>query len=269
VRGGLERLDGVHVVLEALRAKRRVLGRLLVAGTQRGRGIGPGLGEVLELAEASAVPVEWLEPGALQSEGGAANAQRVALEAGPLPELGLAELLEATRSEGSERRLVLLDGVEDPQNLGAIARVAETSGVAGLVLGRRHAPPLSAAAARASAGALEWLPVARVGNLAGAIAALKQDGFWVLAADSGEGDCLFDVEPRVLRGDLVVVLGSEGRGLRPGIAGAVDHRVRIPLSGHVESLNVATAGAVVLFELARRSREAAGEANRKDDSPEP
>ena len=242
-----ERLDGVHCVLEALRAQRRDLRRLLVSPVRGGRP-GTDLAQVLDAAEAAGVPVEWVEPDALHAAEGRGNPQRVVLETGPLPELALDALLEGTPGQ---RRLVVLDGVEDPQNLGALARVAEASGAIGLVLGERRAAPLGPAASRASAGALEWLPVARVGNLTRAIEIAKTRGFWVIAADQRAPDSLFEVERRVLSGDLAVVLGSEGKGLRPLVASMVDHRVRIPLLGRVESLNVATAGAVMLFELMR------------------
>jgi 23S rRNA (guanosine2251-2'-O)-methyltransferase len=107
--------------------------------------------------------------------------------------------------------------------------------------------------ARASAGALEWLVTARVPNLVRALNQLKSRGFWIFGAESDAPGSLFDLPARLLRGERVVVLGAEGRGLRPGVLAAVDHRVRIPLAGRVASLNVASAAAVVLFELARRS----------------
>jgi len=179
-----ERLDGVHCVLEALRAQRRDLRRLLVSPVRGGRP-GTELAQVLDAAEAAGVPVEWVEPDALRAPEGRGNPQHVVLETGPLPELALDALLEGTPGQ---RRLVVLDGVEDPQNLGALARVAEASGAIGLVLGERRAAPLSPAASRASAGALEWLPVARVANLTRAIEIAKTRGFWVIAADQRAND---------------------------------------------------------------------------------
>jgi 23S rRNA (guanosine2251-2'-O)-methyltransferase len=173
------------------------------------------------------------------------------LSAGPLPELPLAEL--AARGE-PPRTLVALDGVEDPQNLGAIARVAEAAGAAGLLLTRRRAPPLGPAVARASAGAIEWLPVTRVVNLSRSLEELKQLGYWIFGASPETGDDLFRLEARLLRGDRVVVFGAEGRGIRAGVDRVIDHRVRIPMAGRVGSLNVSTAAAVVLFELARPGR---------------
>lgn len=240
----VEQLTGLHAVREALRARRRRLHRLRIAG--------PPDPALLAAAEEAGVPVERVGPEMLPvptEERG--NPQRVCLEAEPLPEVPLETL---SGLEAPDARLVLLDGVEDPQNLGAIARVAEAAGVAGLVLARRRAAPTSPAASRASAGALEWLPVARVPNLGRAIERLKESGYWLLGADPAASDGLYELSDRVLSGRLVVALGAEGRGLRPGVLERLDHRVQIPMHGHVASLNVATAAAVVLFELVRRGR---------------
>jgi 23S rRNA (guanosine2251-2'-O)-methyltransferase len=133
-----------------------------------------------------------------------------------------------------------------------VARVADAAGVGGLVLPERRVAPLSPAAIRASAGALEHLPVARVTNLARGLNLLKEKDFWIHGADPGAPLELFGLPDRQLDGRLVLVLGAEGRGLRPGVRAALDVVYRIPLSGAVASLNVATAAAVGLFEWRRR-----------------
>lgn len=237
---------------EALRAGRRVLRRLVLF-----ENVDPTLAqELVLLARQRGVAVETRGREALHARPGLERAQGVTLEAGPLPELALDEL--AGLGSAGSRRLLALDGVEDPQNLGALARVADAAGVAGIVLTERRAPPLSAAVSRASAGAIEHVPVARVPNLSRALDWLQGRGFWVVGAEAEQGDDLYAVPDRILQGDLVLVLGAEGRGIRAGIRAAVDHRVRIPMAGQVASLNVATAGAVILFELARRQRARAG-----------
>jgi 23S rRNA (guanosine2251-2'-O)-methyltransferase len=108
--------------------------------------------------------------------------------------------------------------------------------------------------ARASAGAVEWLPAARVPNLPRALKFLKSEGFWIFGSDPEAADDVFSAPDRMLAGDRVLVLGAEGRGLRRGVDQVLDHRVRIPMAGRVASLNVATAAAVLLFEFRRRSR---------------
>ena len=243
-----ERLSGQHAVREALRAQRRSFVRLLLEDGQRSE---EGIG-LAELARAAGVKVESLPRTRFAELAGAeSRSQGVLLEAGPLPELPLSALL---RGEPGTRRLVALDGVEDPQNVGAVARVAESAGAGGLILTRRRAPPLSPAVSRASAGAIEHLPVARVTNLPRALEELKAGGFWILGAEPEAEADLFGASDRLLSGDLVVVLGAEGRGLRRGVRAVLDHELRIPMAGRVGSLNVSAAAAVLLFELLRRSR---------------
>jgi 23S rRNA (guanosine2251-2'-O)-methyltransferase len=242
----MERLTGVHSVREALRAGRRSLARLRLAPELAAR---PAGAEIRALAEKRGLPVEELEAG------GGAPHQGVELEAGPLPEQGLEELL----AEAPEAPwLVALDGVEDPQNLGAIARVADGAGCFALLLTRRHAPPLSPAVSRASAGAIEHLPVGRIPNLRRALTTLRNEGFWSIGADLSDATPLYGCPDRLFEGPLVFVLGAEGRGLRQGIRDAVDHRVEIPMQGQVASLNVATAAAVLLYEAARRRHDPDG-----------
>lgn len=248
----LERLGGHHVVREALLAGRRRLVRLFLDASAEGEE-GAALRGLAAAAGVEVVPVPRRR--LIELGGGDARSQGVVLEAGPLPELALTELLGG---EPGKRRLVALDGVEDPQNLGAIARVAEAAGAAGLVLTRRRAPPLSPAASRASAGALEHLAVARVTNLPRALGELREQGFWSLGAEPGAELDLFSAPDRLFASDLVVVLGAEGRGLRRGVRAVLDHELRIPMTGRVGSLNVAAAAAVVLFEVARRQSHLAG-----------
>jgi 23S rRNA (guanosine2251-2'-O)-methyltransferase len=245
----LELIFGRHRVLEALRAGRRRLVRLRIQRDLKRE----ELGEVSDLALAAGIEMEQLSRQQLDSLIPAgAKSQGLVLEAGPLPTPSLEELRSLTLPPGSDRCLVALDGVEDPQNLGAIIRVAEAAGAMGLVLTARRAPPLGPAVARASAGAVEHLPVSRVGNLRRALEQLKTGGFWVIGADSSGGDDLFQTPDRVWQGDLVVVFGAEGRGLRRGVKESLDYRVRVPMAGRVGSLNVASAAAVVLFEVLRR-----------------
>lgn len=252
-----ELLTGVRPVEEALRAGRRRLHRLLLR-----RGRHPAAGAALEqAARARGLAVEWLPreefEAALAGRADPEQSRGVALEAGPLPECGLSTLLERIVPAAPPVWVVALDGVEDPQNLGAIARVADAAGADALLLPRRRASPPTAAASRASAGALEHLPVVRVANLGDALRRLRRAGAWTLGADARGGAELFALADRVFEGPLVFVFGREGAGLRRSTLGLLDERVKIPTVGKVASLNVATAAAVVLFE-ARRRRGAGG-----------
>jgi 23S rRNA (guanosine2251-2'-O)-methyltransferase len=143
--------------------------------------------------------------------------------------------------------LVALDQVQDPQNLGAIARTAECAGASGLVIPERRAADVTAAVCKSSAGAVEYLPVARVRNLADFLGEAKAAGMWCYGADAA-GSVAFDEVDWA--GPVVLVLGSEGRGLRPRVAAACDALVSIPLRGRIESLSVSAAAAVLLYAAA-------------------
>jgi 23S rRNA (guanosine2251-2'-O)-methyltransferase len=142
--------------------------------------------------------------------------------------------------------LVALDEVTDPQNLGAVARTAECSGGTGIVLPERRSAEVTAAVCKASAGAVEHLPVARVRNLADFLADAKDGGCWVYGAAAGARTGYRDVD---WRGGVVLVLGAEGRGLRPRVAAACDDLVALPLRGQIGSLNVSAAAAVLLYQV--------------------
>ena len=145
--------------------------------------------------------------------------------------------------------IVALDEVQDPQNLGAICRTAECAGATGVVLTRRRAADVTPAVCKASAGAVEHLPIALVRNLADFLADAKRADCWVYGAQAG-ADTAYD-EPDY-SGGVVCVLGAEGRGLRPRVAGACDALVSLPLRGRIESLNVGATAAVLLYEILQR-----------------
>lgn len=148
--------------------------------------------------------------------------------------------------------VVCLDEVQDPHNLGAVCRVAESAGAAGVVIPERRSAEITPAACKAAAGAVEHLAVARVGNLANWLGEAKQAGAWVYGAEAGPGSAPYATLD--YRGRVVVVLGSEGRGLRPRVAESCDQLVALPQRGRVNSLNVSTAAAALLYGILQ-SRE--------------
>lgn len=244
----MEALAGYHCVREALRARRRRLSRLWIRSPAPRGGL-----ELEALAAGAGVPVEWGAASDLEARVPAeVRSQGLILEAGPLPEHGL----EDAPPVEEQPLIVALDEVEDPQNVGAIARSAEAAGARALLLARRRAPPLSPAVSRASAGAIEHLPVIRVPNLARALAELGRQGRWLIGADAGPDAHPYWEAERLWASAAVLVLGGEERGLRPAVRSQLDLRVRIPMHGRTESLNVAAAAAVLLFEAARHRKPA-------------
>lgn len=180
----------------------------------------------------------------IQARCGASGHQGICAEAGSFPYAGAAELLA-----GPDPLLLALDQVQDPQNLGALCRTAECAGLSGVVILQRRAADITPAVCKASAGAVEHLLVARVVNLADFLAEAKRAGCWCYGA-AAEGATRYD-EPDY-RGGAVLVLGGEGRGLRPRVAAACDVLVSLPLRGRTESLNVSATGAVLMYESLQR-----------------
>lgn len=238
---GVEVRAGIHPVLEALRA-RRPLDRILIAKNAAG----PRIERIVEQARALAIPVQF-EP-------------REALDrlAGPIAHQGVVALGAAHRYAALEEvwqdaeLLVLLDGVEDPHNLGAIVRTAHAAGAAAVVIPERRAVGLTETVAKAAAGALEYLPVARVVNLNRALDALKQRGFWIYGLDERAEHPYDAVE---FHCPTAFVLGGEGRGLHQQTRARCDFLLRIPVAGRIASLNVSVAAGIVLFEWRRRRRQ--------------
>jgi 23S rRNA (guanosine2251-2'-O)-methyltransferase len=209
-----------------------VYGRNPVREAQRGR---RGVRRVWEAG------VDGVTAEEIASICGSEDHQGICAEVDPYPYAGADSLLEA-----EDALVIALDEVQDPQNLGAVCRVAEAAGAAGVVLPERRSAEVTPAVVKASAGAVEHLPVARVRNLADWLASAKGMGAWVYGADA-EAEVPYDRPD--YRGRVVLVLGSEGRGIRPRVAAACDQIVALPVRGRVGSLNVATAAAALVYGI--------------------
>jgi len=238
-------LLGRRAVLEALRAGQPV-SRVLVARTTDLRG---ALRELVQEARARRVVVQIVDRRRLDTLARGVAHQGVAALVAVVAPITVEDLLVSIKDRGEAAFLVVLDGVEDPHNLGAIIRTADAAGAHGVIIPRRRAAGLSPAVARASAGAVAHLPVAQVGNLVAALERLKADGVWVVGADP-EGAERYDTVG--LAPPVALVVGGEGHGLHRLVRERCDRVVRIPLRGRVASLNVSVAAALLLYEVARR-----------------
>jgi 23S rRNA (guanosine2251-2'-O)-methyltransferase len=226
---------GIHPVLEALRA-RSPLNRILVAKGASG----PRLQQVIDAARQQSVPVRFEPREALDRIAGGAAHQGVVAIGAVREQASLEDVMQGAKL------LVVLDGIEDPHNLGAIIRTAHAAGADAVVIPERRAAGLTETVAKAAAGAIEYLPVA---NLTQALEKLKRSGFWIYGLDERGGedyDRIEYTEPTAL------VLGAEGRGLHQMVRNHCDFVVRIPLAGKISSLNVSVAAGIVLFEWKRR-----------------
>jgi 23S rRNA (guanosine2251-2'-O)-methyltransferase len=249
----MEVLYGVHPVEEALKAGRRRFDHVLVAQERKDL----RLEQLVALCRQTGVRVRQESREQLTLLAQTAAHQGVVAMVRPQESLALEDLFmpdAKAAMPGAARLLLALDGVEDPQNLGALLRVADGAGVDGVVLTERRSAPLSPVAVKASAGAAEHLRIARVVNLVRALEELKRQNLWIIGLDE-RGTA--DYDQFDLTGDCVLVLGREGAGLHDLVRRTCDHLLRIPMAGGVSSLNVSAAGAVVLYEAFRQRRNAA------------
>jgi len=230
-------LSGIHPVAEALRSN-RPLDRLLVA---RGAG-GPRIQEIIDLARRASVPVRFEPRAALDRVAGTPAHQGVVA-------LGAARKYADLEDVAARELVVVLDGVEDPHNLGAIIRTAYAAGAGGVIVPERRAAGITDVVAKAAAGALEHLPLTRVTNINRTLEDFKERGHWIYGLDERGTQDYDRVEYST---PTVLVLGGEGQGLHEQVRKHCDVLVRIPMAGKISSLNVSVAAGIVLFEWRRR-----------------
>ncbi len=247
-----EPIAGPHAVLEAIRAG-RVIKRLMISN-ERGTRTGP-VNELLTEAQERRIFVRYVDKLEVQRLSPIENHQGVVAIVEGKAGVDLDELLLHLDAVSEPALVLVVDSLQDPQNFGVLLRSAEGAGVAGVVIPRHRAVGLTPAVAKTSAGASEHLMIADVANLRQAIDALKEKGVWVIGADES-GDMLYDEVD--YRGPSAIVIGGEGEGIRRLVLEGCDQVVRIPMEGHVASLNAAAAGTVILYEaLRQRRRDAA------------
>ena len=210
---------------------------------------GPAFAEMIHLADERRVPMQSVARGELDRMVGTDKHQGVAALLPPLQFVDWEKMLQRANERDEKAALVLLDGVEDPRNLGAILRVAEGAGMHGVVLTKRRCAEVTPAAIKTSAGAAFHVSIAQVNNLATTMEEMKQAGLWLVGCDAN-GDKNYDQMDASL--PLGIVLGGEGKGLHRLVREKCDFLVRIPMAGKVASLNVATAAAVIFYEVVRQ-----------------
>ncbi|HEY6290166.1 MAG TPA: 23S rRNA (guanosine(2251)-2'-O)-methyltransferase RlmB [Terriglobia bacterium] len=238
-KSGLDTLYGINAVKEALGS--RPVDYVLVAEGQRG----PRVEEIIQLSRSRGVAVRFAPASAVERAAGTPQHQNVLAFCAAKAYDDLETLVQASPAP----LLVVLDGVEDPANLGAVARTAVAAGADGIVVPERRAARLTPAVARTAAGALEHLKVARVTNLTRALNTLKEHNLWVFGFEAAARKSYLDLDYCT---PCALVLGGEGQGLHRLVRETCDDLARIPLYGPVESLNVSVAAAVVLYEAARQ-----------------
>lgn len=234
---------GRNAVCEALKSGRNVESVLLSC-----REISGSLKVILSVAKEKKIPVKHVKKDYLDEISGTLSHQGVAALAGAKKTCKIDDILEFAKSKNEPPFVIVADGIEDPHNLGAIIRTAECSGAHGIIIPSRRAVGLTAAVDKASAGALEHMLVAKVGNIGAAIDELKEKGLWIYGADM-DGESWDGVD---LKGAVAIVIGSEGFGIGNLVRKKCDFILSLPMKGKINSLNASVAAGILMYEVRRQ-----------------
>jgi 23S rRNA (guanosine2251-2'-O)-methyltransferase len=238
-------IEGRNPVLEALKAGRPINRLLLSRNVERHSVIG----QILYHARQSGTVVEYVDSRLIQKLSPTGHSQGVLAMVAVKDYVDMERLLADSRQRDDLPLYIILDGIEDPHNLGAILRTADAAGAHGVIIPRRRAVGLTAAVSRASAGAVEYIPVARVSNIPQTISKLREKGVWIVGVDmNGDGD----YTQADYRQSVALVIGAEGKGLSHLVKERCDLLVSIPMKGHISSLNASVAAALVMYAAVRQ-----------------
>ncbi|MDD2218332.1 MAG: 23S rRNA (guanosine(2251)-2'-O)-methyltransferase RlmB [Eubacteriales bacterium] len=235
---------GRNPVLEAL-ASGRLIEKLLI-----GKGAEGSAKKIIGIAKDRKLPITFADKIILDRAAGVGTHQGVVAYVSAYEYGEMEDLFESAKSRGEDPFFVILDGLEDPHNLGAVLRTADAAGAHGVIIPKRRAVGLTETVAKASAGAIEYVPVVKVTNIAQTIDELKERGVWIAACDMGD-NIHYNAD---LKGPIAIVIGSEGFGIGKLIGEKCDFTVSIPMKGKINSLNASNAAAVMLYEV-RRQRD--------------
>lgn len=237
-------LIGRNAVIEAIRSGRGINKLLIADGDKEG-----SVKEVISLAKEQGIVIQFVERSKIEGIAGGLRHQGVLAYVAPVAYSDLETILQAAETKGEAPFLLLLDELEDPHNLGALLRTADATGVHGVLIPKRRSVPLTATVAKTSAGAVEYVPVARIGNIAQTLRKLKDKGFWVAGADMDGSQNYYEAD---LTGPLVLVVGSEGHGMSRLTKEQCDFIVKMPMVGKINSLNASVAGSILMYESMRQ-----------------
>ena len=233
-------IEGRNAVLEAFRSGKTIDKLYILDGCQDG-----SISNIKREARRQDTIINFVTKERLDQLSSTGHHQGVIAQAAAYSYATVEEMLETAREKGEDPFLILLDNIEDPHNLGAIIRTANLAGAHGVIIPKRRAAGLTAVVARASAGALNYTPVAKVTNLTAAIKELKEKGLWFVCADMG-GETMYELK---LTGPIGLVIGNEGEGVSRLVREACDFTASIPMKGNIDSLNASVAAGVLAYEI--------------------
>ena len=236
-------IEGRNAVLEAFRSGKTIDKLYILDGCQDG-----SISNIKREARRQDTIINFVTKERLDQLSSTGHHQGVIAQAAAYSYATVEEMLETAREKGEDPFLILLDNIEDPHNLGAIIRTANLAGAHGVIIPKRRAAGLTAVVARASAGALNYTPVAKVTNVTAAIKELKETGLWFVCADMG-GETMYELK---LTGPIGLVIGNEGEGVSRLVREACDFTASIPMKGNIDSLNASVAAGVLAYEIVRQ-----------------
>lgn len=238
-------IAGRNAVMEALRSQRSINKILLQDGAKGG-----SISEIIAVAKERNLAIEFVKAEKLDKMVPGMRHQGIVAMVAPIAFQSLEDVFAKAAAKNEPPFILLLDELQDPQNVGAIIRTADAAGVHGILLPKRRSCPLNAVVAKISAGAVEYVPVVQIGNIAQTIEELQERGCWVVGADM-DGATYYQSN---LKGALVLVIGAEGKGLGRLVKQKCDAIVSIPMVGGVSSLNASNAAAILMYEAVRQRR---------------
>jgi 23S rRNA (guanosine2251-2'-O)-methyltransferase len=241
---GLDKLEGRNSVLEAIRSDRTINKILVSKGDKEG-----SIKQIIALAREKGIIIQETDRASLDKISITHAHQGVIAFVAVKDYVEVEDILEIAKEKGEPPFIILLDGITDPHNLGSILRTANAVGAHGVVIPKRRAIGLTAAVSKASAGAIEYVPVARVTNMAQTIEYLKEQNIWVVGTDQSGEKSFYDID---LKGAIALVIGSEGEGMGKLVSEKCDFVVNLPMKGEISSLNAAVAGAIVMYEILKQ-----------------
>jgi 23S rRNA (guanosine2251-2'-O)-methyltransferase len=244
-----DKIQGRNPVMEALRSEREIDKILIAKGAQQG-----SIHKIIGMAKDKGIPIQYVEKQKLDQLTESSAHQGIIAFVAAYSYVDLDEILNKAEKRGEEPFLIILDEITDPHNLGSIIRTADASGAHGIIIPKRRSVGLTATVAKTSAGALEYVPVAKVSNIAQTIDALKDKGIWVIGADMEGSQPYYRAD---FTGKIALVIGSEGKGIGRLIKEKCDYLVNIPMRGSVGSLNASVAASILMYE-AMKQRELKG-----------
>jgi len=242
-----ELIIGRNPVTEALKSGRTIEKLLVMKGSEK------TLSNLIAMAKDRGIPVYFNDKARMDKLSDGGSHQGVGAYVSSYEYCEVEDIIAAAEGKGEDPFVIILDGIEDPHNLGAIMRSAEGAGAHGIIIPKRRAVGVTGVVAKASAGAIEYVPVARVSNISRTIEDLKQEGFWIAAVDMSS-TLYYQAN---LRGKLAIVIGNEGDGISKLVRQNCDFTVSIPMCGRVQSLNASNAAAIIMYEV-RRQRNIVG-----------